>query len=126
LQWTVRGGWRKEIELELEGKFSESPYLIVRVLKKKKRKREREREKNKLNPTSQRTYSTPNIYSKVNLTTALVNRQCPRPLLSKSCEPRQQVQVSWGHIITDQIKLYLKKKKKIQMQFKRRFKFPKF
>ena len=32
----MRGRWRKEIELELEGKFSESPYLIVQVLKKKK------------------------------------------------------------------------------------------
>lgn len=42
MQWTVRGGWRKEIELELEGKFSESPYLIVRVLKKKKKKKSKD------------------------------------------------------------------------------------
>ena len=56
----MRGGWKKEIELELEGKFSESPYLIVPVLKK-------EREKKKLNPTSQRTYFMPNIQqSKLN------------------------------------------------------------
>ena len=34
----MRGRWRKEIELELEGKFSESPYLIVQVLKKKKKR----------------------------------------------------------------------------------------
>lgn len=40
----MRGGWKKEIELELEGKFSESPYLIVPVLKK-----ERERKKTKSN-----------------------------------------------------------------------------
>ena len=43
MQWTVRGGWRKEIELELEGKFSESPYLIVQVLKKKEKERERKK-----------------------------------------------------------------------------------
>ena len=44
MQWAMRGGWKKEIELELEGKFSESPYLIVPVLKK-----ERERKKTKSN-----------------------------------------------------------------------------
>lgn len=59
MPWTVRGGWRKEIDLELEGKFSESPYIIVPVLKKKEK---REREKNKkMNPTSQKTYFMPNI-----------------------------------------------------------------
>ena len=42
----MRGGWKKEIELELEGKFSESPYLIVPVLKKE---REREKKKTKSN-----------------------------------------------------------------------------
>lgn len=42
----MRGGWKKEIELELEGKFSESPYLIVPVLK-KKRERERKTKSNK-------------------------------------------------------------------------------
>lgn len=99
----MRGGWKKEIELELEGKFSESPYLIVPVLKKK-----REREKNEIQQA--KGHILCQIYSKVNLTTALVNRQCPRPLLSKSCEPREQAQVSWGHSITNQIKLLFKKK----------------
>lgn len=110
-QWEVDG--RKKLSLNWRESSLESPYLIVPVLKKK-----REREKNEIQQTKDILCQ---IYSKVNLTTALVNRQCPRPLLSRAVSLESKLKFLEAQ--HNKPKSCFQKKSKCSLK---RFKFPKF